>query len=223
MTLTAGGGMTKAGTDGHWGDAGAFTTQGIVSGGSISFTFPTNNGSLVAGLSATNSGNSYTDIQFGFIMISNACEVSEGGSSVYNCGTFTATDVFSVVLTAGVVTYLKNGSLLYTSGGTPASTLYGKAAAYSNGDSITTSSMSIPGANGVSGIVPKPVIGNQKYFLQGNGSWGPNAVVVETHGASPTCNFAAGGQIVATYAYIVCICNTSRWVNVSDGSTSCSF
>ena len=171
-TTGSGGSITDTATSG-WGNSGAFSSQSFTSGSIISFTFLAGTVGL-CGFSATNTGNADTDVQFGINFSSGVAIIYESAVAKYTIGPSTTSDVFSVKLSLGQVFYYKNGTLVYTSSTTPASTLYGKTSIHDNGTGLSSASFSTPGTtNGTSGIVPAPLAGQENYFLQGNGSWNP--------------------------------------------------
>jgi hypothetical protein len=100
-------------------DAGAISQQRISSGtGSVSFTASETTALRFAGLSVGNTGTSASEIAFAIRLQSGFAEVREKG--VYRVDTnFVSGDVFTVRVQNGVVQYLKNGSLFYTSGVAP--------------------------------------------------------------------------------------------------------
>jgi hypothetical protein len=170
-TTGSGGSITDTATSG-WGNSGAFSSQSFTSGSIISFTFLAGTVGL-CGFSATNTGNADTDVQFGINFSSGYAIIYENAVNKYSIGPSTTSDVFSIQLYLGQVTYYKNGTLVYTSLAVPASTLYGKTSIHDNGTGLSSASFSMPGVtNGTSGIVPAPLAGQENYFLQGNGSWG---------------------------------------------------
>lgn len=46
---------------------------------------------------------------------------------------------------------------------------------------------------------------------------------VQGLGSTPTCGASQTGGVALTSTYIMCVCNSSAWKNVSDGSTTCTF
>lgn len=46
---------------------------------------------------------------------------------------------------------------------------------------------------------------------------------VQGSGSTPTCGSPQNGYIALTHAYVGCVCNGSGWVQLYDGSTSCTF
>ena len=97
------------------GDAGAASEQRITDGdGILRFTAPDANSSRIVGLSSGNTGTAASEVQFGIRLWSGLAEVREAG--VYRKDVrFVAGDRFEVRVEAGVVRYLKNGAVFYTS------------------------------------------------------------------------------------------------------------
>jgi endonuclease/exonuclease/phosphatase family metal-dependent hydrolase len=94
-------------------DAGAISQQALTSG-TVSFSAATGK-SMFVGLSAdTSKSAGYANIKYAFKFSGSAWEIRE--SNVYRKdGSFTSSDVFSIGVNAGKVTYYRNGSALYTS------------------------------------------------------------------------------------------------------------
>ena len=70
---------------------------------------------IVAGLNHQNLGSGYVEIGYGFYFTSGKALVYENGVAKNFAVTFTAWDEFKITRVSGVVTYHKNGTLLYTS------------------------------------------------------------------------------------------------------------
>jgi hypothetical protein len=114
--------LTKTGLQG-W-NAGASSVETLVGDGAMEFQSDENNRAKMAGLSSDDASASYTDIDFAvFLTSSGSVQIYEGGVSRGTFGSYVGGDLFRVQVDDGVVTYYKNGSLLYTSAGTPAGTL----------------------------------------------------------------------------------------------------
>ncbi len=107
--------LRKTAGCGGCGDAGAVSEQRITAGdGVLRFTASETTTSRIVGLSAGNSGTAAGEIQFGIRLWSGLAEVRESG--VYRKDVrFVAGDSFEVRVEAGVVRYLKNGAVFYTS------------------------------------------------------------------------------------------------------------
>jgi hypothetical protein len=106
-------------------DAGAVSTEVISSGsGYVEFKAADTFGQRLIGLSSGNSGTSEADIDFALkLWPGGGVDVRENGVYVGAESTYTTADVFRVAVAAGVVTYYKNGSVLYRSGRVPGSAL----------------------------------------------------------------------------------------------------
>lgn len=121
----SGTGLTKvAGCDGCP-DGGAISVQVISSGnGYVEFKAADTFGQRLVGLSSGNSGTSEADIDFALkLWPGGGVDVRENGVYVGAESTYTTTDVFRIGVAAGVVTYYKNGSVLYRSTRVPGSAL----------------------------------------------------------------------------------------------------
>lgn len=112
--------LTKSGSTNDW-DAGAVSNQRLFTDGYVEFTTGERSTAKVAGLSNGNGGQSYEDIDFAIhLQAGGGIRVREGGAlRGGDLGSYQAGDVFRVQVAGGVVTYWKNGILLYTSAGTP--------------------------------------------------------------------------------------------------------
>jgi hypothetical protein len=95
-------------------DAGAVSQQQIGAAGSVSFTVSAGNRQYV-GLGRDLTASTSYAIDYAFSFNTNGVfEVREG--NVYRKeGSYTAADVFKIAVDAGIVTYYKNGVLVYTS------------------------------------------------------------------------------------------------------------
>lgn len=106
---------------------GVFNTSGAVSSGTllsgngfVEFTTRETNKSKALGLSNGNTNNDLDDIDFGVLLGSASTgEIRENGVKKSTSFTYVAGDVFRIEVTANVVTYRKNGTLLFTSTNTP--------------------------------------------------------------------------------------------------------
>lgn len=106
---------------GGWGNAGAVSTRAILSGaGYVEYTVQSlTGGQRICGLSNGNTDNNYTDVNFGAYLANAAWFSIENGTQV-SLGAVALSDVLRVAVSAaGVVTYLKNGTVLRTSLATP--------------------------------------------------------------------------------------------------------
>jgi alpha-tubulin suppressor-like RCC1 family protein len=113
---TSGNSITKTNSGTNW-DAGASSANVIRDGyGFVEFTAPTASAYRIAGLSYGDTNQDYTDIDYAIIVRSDTTVgVYEAGTYRGAMGNYSANDVFRVEVRYGVVRYLKNGSLLYTS------------------------------------------------------------------------------------------------------------
>jgi hypothetical protein len=112
LTKTAGGG---------WGNAGAISTKSLASGdGGVEFFVTETNTYRMLGLSNGDSNYSYEDIDFALYLQENATvQVYEKGVRRGTFGTYAVGDRLQVAVASGVVTYHRNGTLLYTSSQAP--------------------------------------------------------------------------------------------------------
>ncbi|MDX6529064.1 MAG: hypothetical protein QOH41_1354, partial [Blastocatellia bacterium] len=117
-----------------WGNAGAASTQSIVSGdGYVEFSVTSLYTGMVA-LSHTDPNQDYTSMQFALLPNSDGnLYVFESGMNRGVVSTYTTADVFRVAVEGGVVKYRKNGTLVYTSTVAPTYPLLVDAGLYHNG------------------------------------------------------------------------------------------
>jgi len=115
----AGNDLTKTAPETAW-NAGAVSVETLSNDGFVQFTTDEATTFKMAGLSSGNEGQGQADVDFA-IRLSDTGRVAifEGGINRAAVGTYAAGDVFRVQVLGGVVTYWRNGSLLYTSAGTP--------------------------------------------------------------------------------------------------------
>jgi hypothetical protein len=130
--------LTKTAGTSAW-DAGAISTRAIGSGsGYAEFTATETTTYRMFGLSNGNTNASNTDIDFAiYLYADGTVRVVEGGLSRGIVGTFVGGDVFRVSVSAGVVTYRKNGALLYTSALAPVYPLLVDTSFWSPGATVT--------------------------------------------------------------------------------------
>lgn len=101
-------------------DAGAASAQTIAGDGYLEWTNTATNTAYWVGLTtAPDPGVSYNGIDFGIAVVLNEIYVVESGASSALLTTTVAGDVFRISTDSNVVTYLKNGVVFNTSGGTP--------------------------------------------------------------------------------------------------------
>jgi hypothetical protein len=118
-TAASGGTLTKSGGCGGCADAGAVSSQQITSGnGFVEFSVPDTAGLRFAGLSYGNPGTTGGEIAYGLRIQSGRVEVRELGAYRADAP-LAAGDVLRIAVQNGVVTYLKNGTVLYTSAVAP--------------------------------------------------------------------------------------------------------
>jgi hypothetical protein len=114
-TSVSGDTLSKRGGCNGCQDAGATSSQQIASGdGYFEFTATDVNYYRVAGLSKGNLGTSMGEIHYGLRLARGIAEVRESGTYRADA-TFATGDVFRIQITAGVVSYQKNGTTFYTS------------------------------------------------------------------------------------------------------------
>ena len=137
------GSLTKTGSSG-W-NSGASTIASLSGDGYAQFTTAEANTHKMAGLTHTVSGSGYATIDYAVYLIADGTvDIFEDGTLInQGFGTYVAGDVFSVTVSGGVVTYLKNGSLLYTSTKTPTFPLYVDTSLYSTGATISNVSVNL--------------------------------------------------------------------------------
>ncbi|HEY5884685.1 MAG TPA: RHS repeat-associated core domain-containing protein [Pyrinomonadaceae bacterium] len=132
--------LTKTASNG-WGNAGAASTQTIVSGdGYVEFSAGTTGDSMI-GLGNGDPDQNY-DIDFAVHVDSGAASIWESGVWKAAAGTYVSGDVFRVAVEGGVVKYRKNGALLYTSAATPTYPLLVDSSLYTNGATLNAAIVS---------------------------------------------------------------------------------
>jgi RHS repeat-associated protein len=145
-------GNSLTSTGNGWNTSGAVSTQSIASGdGYVEFKASEANTYRMIGLSHGDTNQNFDDIDFAFyLMVGGQLNIYEGGGLVGNFGSYVPNvDVLRVAVEGGVVKYLKNGLLLYTSTVAPAYPLLVDTSLYSTG--CTLSNVLISGATGGSG------------------------------------------------------------------------
>ena len=102
-------------------NSGAVSIGSLISGdGFVQFTSRETNRAKAIGLSNGNTDTDLTDIDFAVLLgSSSSAELRENGIKVGSTVAYAAGDVFRVEVTAGVVSYKKNGTTLFTSTKTP--------------------------------------------------------------------------------------------------------
>lgn len=97
-------------------NAGASTQASLAADGYAEFTTGETNTAKMAGLSVTDANRGYAEIAYAvYLRNDGAVIVFENGNYRGTFGTYVAGDVFRVQVTGTTVTYLRNGSLFYTS------------------------------------------------------------------------------------------------------------
>ncbi len=110
----AGNSITKTAAAG-W-NAGTFSDQVITADGWYSTTVAETNTHRMIGLSDSDTDVSFTSIDYAIYLRSNgALGVYENGANKGEFGSYATGDVLSVQRTGSTITYLKNGSVFYTS------------------------------------------------------------------------------------------------------------
>jgi hypothetical protein len=129
--------LSKEGGTSAW-NAGAVSVETLVGDGYAEFTTAESTTTKTAGLSNGDGGQEHADIDFAIRLRSNgSVGVYEAGVLRGSFGTYVAGDVFRVEVEAGVVTYRRNGALLYTSAVAPAFPLLVDTALLNPGATIT--------------------------------------------------------------------------------------
>jgi hypothetical protein len=126
-----------------WGNGGAASTKSISSGeGWVEFTATENTSYRMLGLSNGNSSANYDDVDFAiYPCMSGQLQVYEKGSFRGSFGTYAPGDKLKVAVVGGVVKYMKNGTVVYTSGMAPVYPLLVDSALYSNGATVTSAAI----------------------------------------------------------------------------------
>ena len=134
---SAEGTLTKTSAAG-W-NAGAVSARRIPWGeGYVDFSALETNKLRAAGLSNGDTDKTAADIDFAVVLKADSTvEVQEGGVSRGSFGSYTTGDRFRVDVQDGVVTYLRNGILLYTSAVAPVYPLWADTALYDAGATLS--------------------------------------------------------------------------------------
>ena len=123
-----------------WGNAGAASEQVLPANtdGWIEMIAQEINTYRMFGLSATNTNNSYTSINYAlFPAINGALRVYENGSNKGTFGTYSIGDKLRVERTGTTISYKKNGTVFYTSTASSSGQLIADVALYTNGATIS--------------------------------------------------------------------------------------
>ena len=144
----SGNGLSKPGADG-W-DTGAVSIQSLNSGdGYVEFTASETNTYRMCGLSNGDSNQSYTDIDFALYLAANGyVQVYEGGVYRGQFNPYSIGDHLRVAVEGGVIKYLQNGTVFYTSTVAPTYPLLVDTSLYSTGATISNVAISGTWANG---------------------------------------------------------------------------
>jgi RHS repeat-associated protein len=119
-------------------NAGAVSEKGIDYGdGYMEFTVSETNKARRAGLSNGDTNQNWNDIDYCIFLEANGnVSINEGSNLRGNFGTYSSGDKFRVSVENGVVTYRRNGALLYTSTVSPQYPLIVDTSLYTNGATI---------------------------------------------------------------------------------------
>lgn len=119
VTATGNSLQKTSGGSGVW-DAGAISTRAIQSGsGYVQATVDDTTTYKLFGLSNGNYVPSTADVQFALFMAGGTLKVYENGLLKGNFGTYAVGDALKVAVEGGVVSYYRNGTLLYISSAAP--------------------------------------------------------------------------------------------------------
>jgi hypothetical protein len=139
----SGNNLTQSQDLGAW-KQGAISTRAIASGnGYAEFTVTETNTSRMFGLERGQLGRESPDIDFALAANSDGTlSVYESGVKVVDADTYASGDRLRIAVEDGVVTYLKNGTLLYTSTAMPSYPLFAGASTSTVGATITDAVLS---------------------------------------------------------------------------------
>lgn len=134
--------LVKTAADGY-GNAGAVSLATIVDGdGHVEFSTAEANRGKSVGLGNADTDQSYEDIEFAIQLgAGGSVQVYEAGVPRGSFGNYAPNDVFRVAVVGGVVQYLQNGTVFYTSAVAPTYPLVADAALFSQGASVTNVSV----------------------------------------------------------------------------------
>jgi hypothetical protein len=134
--------ITKTDAVSGW-NAGASTIASLAGDGSATFTTGETTTYKMVGLTHAVTGSGYATIDYGFFLTAQgSVSIYEDGTLVAAEGSYAATDVFAIKVAGGVVTYLQNGAVLYTSTKAPTFPLFVDASLYSNGATVESVTLS---------------------------------------------------------------------------------
>jgi hypothetical protein len=140
----SGGTLTKTAAT-AWGNAGAVSTKSITAGnnGYVEFTATETNTYRMVGLSNGNTNSNWNDIDFAlYAHVGGQVLIYEKGVLRGAVSTYATGDRLRVSVTGGVVTYSKNGTVIYTSAQAPTFPLLVDSSLYTQGATITNATLS---------------------------------------------------------------------------------
>lgn len=165
----SGNNLTKTGATG-W-NAGAVSSQSIASGnGYVEFTASETASNRFCGLSNGDSDQSFYDIDFGLYLTGGGVAIYESGTLRGSFGAFSTGDVFQVKVEGGVVKYVKNGTVIYTSGVSPTYPLLVDTSMYDTGSTISNVKISTSGSTGGVEWIVADHLGTPRMVLDESGS-----------------------------------------------------
>ena len=131
----SGGTLTKVGGCSGCPDASAVSNQQISGTGTLQFSTDDRSTLRFVGLAGSGVGTTPSDVSFAVRLQSGVAEVRENGAYRTEIA-FNAGDTFTISVTNGTVTYLKNGGLFYTSGSPASAALRGHAIFFDSNGSV---------------------------------------------------------------------------------------
>lgn len=117
-------------------NAGARSNGFVLNDGYASFKVPYSLTGGVLGLNGEDMGASYPEIDHAIYLSGKTARVYEQGVQVAYLGPYADADVFKIARRAGVVTYLKNGTLAYTSAVSSVGAFFLDSSLYAGGDYV---------------------------------------------------------------------------------------
>jgi hypothetical protein len=192
--------LTKTSGVSAW-SAGAASVESIAGDGYVEFTTAEASTAKMAGLSVGDAGQHYSDIDFAIhLKTTGRVGVYEGG--VLRGGNFTsyvAGDVFRIEVTAGTVTYSKNGAPFYVSSLSPTGPLVVDTSLYTPGatvDDVVLVSTSITWQN----VVGVSTTGTSLTKTSNLSRWNAGASSVETLAVDGYVEFTSPANTTAKMA-----------------------
>ena len=116
-------------------NAGARSIKQILGSGFAEFTVPQAVGTVI-GFNSEDLGTGYMEITHGLYFSGNSFRVYESGVEKYFSGSFARSDVFRIERAGKKVSYLRNGTVFYTSTTPSEGAVFLDTAMYSGGDTI---------------------------------------------------------------------------------------